>query len=47
LIELWLQHLTKGRIEDGLGEGSDMLWYAFADEKCGEVIREVVTVVKE
>lgn len=37
-IELRLQHLTKGRIENCLRERCDVWWYTSSNEKHGEII---------
>ena len=46
-VDLRFEHLSERRVQDGLRERSDVVWYSFADKEHGEVIGEVVAVVRE
>jgi len=46
-VDLRFEHLSERRVQDGLREGSDVVWYSFPDKEHGEVVGEVVTVVRK
>jgi hypothetical protein len=46
-VDLRFKHLSKRRIEDSLREGRDVIWYSFANKEHGEVVGEVVAVVRK
>lgn len=46
-VDLRSEHLSKRCVEDGLRERGDVVWYSLANQEHGEVVGEVIAVVRK
>jgi len=46
-VYLRFEHLPEWRVQDGLWKRGDVIWYSLADKEHGEIIGEIVAVVRE